>query len=605
MKKNIILIFAVLFSVLAYSQVGINTDRPNSNAGLHVSERKNPASTGVPDKYNGVMIQRYTATERDNITVATAENSMMIFNTTENCYNYWDAPELEWKSLCGNMGNAKFTFDCANVSLKGTYVKGKETDGTNYIAITLVNVTKPGAYLITASSNPENGYSFVGQGTLTTTGTQTIRLYAQGTPTAVGTNNFIISSSGSTSQTACTVPVTVNPDIAAYALNCSSITVNGNYVKGTALTASNTITMNVNVNTLGSYNISTPNVNGVTFSASGVFTSTGTQQITLIGSGTPTVNTDFQVAITANTVSGNATCSATIPVILPAMTYALIGNDGTYSWTGTRNSALNANFSPNGVVKIVNFTQAWSTNDAATATTNITNNPPDIIMYFSYAAPNSAALTNALRDYVRKGGVLIYASNSTGLGSPVGTGLTDAQTLINGIFNLPTSELAWQTTCTVNCPAVPNDDNNYAINILPNDPVINGPFGNLGGKYWGEDNTTTGTIVMRSLPAGSVQVAPANNNWGHIEVNPSYSTVWYNDNYNFFMLGDTVGVATQGNTDPGGYPSIFNNSTWLPVSKQYGNGDNTASPYVYNSALEMNAVAWGLKKAAVSGINPH
>lgn len=611
MKKNIILILAVLFSALVYSQVGINTAKPNSNAGLHISERKDPASTTAPDKYNGVIIQRYTTAERDKMTYAdaptnsvlkltAADNSLMIFNTTENCYNYWNIDEKEWKNLCGNMGNAKFTFDCTNVSLKGTYVKGKEVDGTNYIAITLVNVTKAGAYLITASSNPENGYSFVGEGTFTTTGVQTVKLYAQGTPIATKTDSFIISSSGSPTQAVCTVPVAVNPDIAAYALNCSSITVNGNYVKGTPLTAANTITINVNVSSVGSYNISTSNVSGISFSASGVFTSVGTQQIILLGSGTPTVNTDIPVTITGNTISGNATCSTTIPMTLPAMTYALIGNDGTYSWTNVRQTALTngASFGPNGTVKIMGLTKAWDTNVASTAVANIANNPPDIIIYFSYNAANSAALTNALKNYVLKGGVLLYAANSAG------SGLSEAQTLVNGIFNLPTSELAWQTACTVNCGniAMSTDDNNYLINII-NSPIVDGPFGNLGGKFWGEDNGTTGTVVTKSLPAGSVQVCPANNNWSHVEVNPNYSTVWYNENYNFFMFGDDVGAATS-NTAVDAFPSSFTN-TGVPLSKQYGNGDNASSPYVYNSALELNAIAWGLRKAAVSGINPH
>ncbi|WP_313376978.1 hypothetical protein [Chishuiella sp.] len=102
----------------------------------------------------------------------------MIYNTTENCYNFWNIDEKEWKSMCGSVGNAKFTFDCSNVVLKVDYIKGVETDGTDYISITIDNITKIGNYFITATSDTDNGYSFVGQGTFTTTGTQVIRLYA-------------------------------------------------------------------------------------------------------------------------------------------------------------------------------------------------------------------------------------------------------------------------------------------------------------------------------------------------------------------------------------------------------------------------------------------
>lgn len=592
MKKNIILVLAILFSILTYSQVGINTAQPNSKAGLHVSERKDPTSTGVPDKYNGVMIQRYTTTERDNITVATAENSLMIFNTTENCYNYWDAPELEWKSLCGNMGNAKFTFDCANVSLKGTYVKGKETDDTNYITITLVNVTKPGAYLITASSNPENGYSFVGQGTVTTTGTQTIRLYAQGTPVAVGTNNFIISSSGSPTQTACTVPVTVNPDIAAYAINCSTITVNGSYVKGTQLTAANTITMNVNVSTLGSYNISTASVSGISFSASGVFTSTGTQQITLLGTGTPTVNSDIPVTITANTISGNASCSITVPITLPKMTYAVIGS-GIYSWASAeRNNALTqpANFTPGGKVNMLGLDRLWSASSAAAAVTayNSNSQKPDIILYFAYGADPTTDLTTLLNNYVNAGGVLIYGTTDGNT--------TQTNTLLSGIFGMPNaaqSQIAGSQ----------GSDNAYPVNNLQSDPIANGPFGNAAGQTWGEDNASTGSILVTSLPASSVQLVSAYQATGKPTVNPTYSMVWYNDSKNFVYFGDSV-ASTSTDTSIGGYPSVYNGATYNPVSKLYGS-DTASARFVYNSILELNAVAWAIRKAAVSGINPH
>jgi hypothetical protein len=40
------------------------------------------------------------------------------------------------------------------------------------------------------------------------------------------------------------------------------------------------------------------------------------------------------------------------------------------------------------------------------------------------------------------------------------------------------------------------------------------------------------------------------------------------------------------------------------MSKSYDpSGSN--NQYVYDSALELNAVAWGKRKAAINGINPH
>lgn len=92
---------------LNFAQVGINTDKPALYTGLHVSERMDPTSV-TPDKYNGIIIPRYTETQRDvqlTPNMNTAQNSMLIYNITEDCYNYWNHAEQEWKSLCGALGN--------------------------------------------------------------------------------------------------------------------------------------------------------------------------------------------------------------------------------------------------------------------------------------------------------------------------------------------------------------------------------------------------------------------------------------------------------------------------------------------------------------------
>lgn len=68
---------------------------------------------------------------------------------------------------------------------------------------------------------------------------------------------------------------------------CANIVPNGTYTQGIALTSSNTIQVEVNVSTAGSYTIATNTVNGVSFSGTGNFTTTGVQNIILTGTGTP------------------------------------------------------------------------------------------------------------------------------------------------------------------------------------------------------------------------------------------------------------------------------------------------------------------------------
>ena len=63
--------------------------------------------------------------------------------------------------------------------------------------------------------------------------------------------------------------------------------VSGTYTAGTALGAANTVAIHLNVDSIGTYTLSTSTNNGISFSGSGTFTATGSQTITLTGTGTP------------------------------------------------------------------------------------------------------------------------------------------------------------------------------------------------------------------------------------------------------------------------------------------------------------------------------
>jgi hypothetical protein len=92
----------------------------------------------------------------------------------------------------------------------------------------------------------------------------------------------------------------------------------------------------VNVISGGPYAFSTDTVNGVTFSASGVFTSNGVQNVTLVATGTPvdyTVgNGTFTYTVTNTTSETSAgSCSFTRKVYVPDQNYTgTIRNDGNH-----------------------------------------------------------------------------------------------------------------------------------------------------------------------------------------------------------------------------------------------------------------------------------
>jgi len=75
--------------------------------------------------------------------------------------------------------------------------------------------------------------------------------------------------------------------------SCTGATVGGIYIAGQALSDSDTVVISVTVDSIGSYNISTGTVNGISFNAAGTFTGIGVQTVTLSGSGKPTATGTF------------------------------------------------------------------------------------------------------------------------------------------------------------------------------------------------------------------------------------------------------------------------------------------------------------------------
>jgi hypothetical protein len=151
-----------------------------------------------------------------------------------------------------------------------------------------VNVTKPGTYII--NTNTANGITFSDAGSFSSTGQHTVILSAKGTPVRSESTAFV----PNTGTVSCNFYLNVAPlpPPAVFTLSgapnaCAPVTVNGFYILLKPLDGANTVVIQANVATPGSYTISTNTVNGITFSASGVFATAGLQNIILRGSGAP------------------------------------------------------------------------------------------------------------------------------------------------------------------------------------------------------------------------------------------------------------------------------------------------------------------------------
>ncbi|MEP6594605.1 MAG: hypothetical protein ABJA71_01615, partial [Ginsengibacter sp.] len=204
---------------------------------------------------------------------------------------------------------------CTPVTNGGTFTQGVPLISTN-TATVQVTVTTIGSYTI--STNTVNGVSFSKTGTFTTTGVQTVILNGSGTPVTSGNQSFAVTFGSSTCNF--TINFGAGSPPSAGALGgapglCTPVTPAGTYTMGTALTAANTLTVQVNVSTIGAYTISSNTVNGVSFSKSGTFTTPGIQTVVLNGTGTP-INSGLQ---NFTVTFGNSTCNFSL-TFLPGTT---------------------------------------------------------------------------------------------------------------------------------------------------------------------------------------------------------------------------------------------------------------------------------------------
>ncbi len=211
--------------------------------------------------------------------------------------------------------------DCPVVEAKGIYMQNVPVDRSNYISFA-AHVTKAGVYTI--GTETENGISFEGSGTFTDTGMQHIVLKASGTPITEG--DYDISFTGDNAN--CSFALNVKPennDPAVYTIDCMVTQLNGDYIAAIPVGSANKAIIYATVTTPGKYNITTPTVNGIGFSASGTFTAASMSPIpvTLKATGTPVVRGDFDYPVTASSNS----CSFKVSFTGPAE-FTLAGSPG-------------------------------------------------------------------------------------------------------------------------------------------------------------------------------------------------------------------------------------------------------------------------------------
>lgn len=602
MRKKILFLLLnciLLNTSYSYSQVGINTEVPYRLTELQVKNIVNGRDTIA----KGIMIPRLTELQRNRMDVseATEINSLMIYNIDEDCYNYYSKLNAEWQSLCGKLGKAKFTMNCDKTVVFGQYLN-KESLGTSHYIKIVVEVTKPGSYTINAISDPDNGYYFSDSGEFLTTGTFTLYLKGYGTPTNFTPSTksgdlFSFSLNGIDSGCTTYVKVEDSSIKPIYSMDCGGITVRGVYQVNKALDATNYISIELDVDpsaTGATYIIETNTVDGFKFSGSGILVG-GTQTVTLTGSGKPNSYTDKTFTITCNSISDVTICSATVRIalspkkILSIGTYASSfgyafsssGSNPNKFITDTRNFGL----LEESIVSIegITFTRTGDFSPTLATLQTALNENPDIVTLGVWWNP-TADMCQALVNYVAKGGVLLGYMQETGTTTVLQTLFAD--TSITG--------------------TAVNDQG--AVYQLPyvNDEIMNGKFGDVRGKQWGEDASQTRAIT--NLPVSQITIySNANDISGSSTSNVinGMVTMFRHNTLNFFFVCDGgFNSSAHMNTISNTICPFNINSNNYPIPKDnYGRGVAAKRYPVYNSVITANALAWGLKTAQFNGIN--
>ena len=239
---------------------------------------------------------------------------------------------------------------CNSIAIYGDYIVNSNLTDTNFV-ICKVNVTQARKYK--AHSDTVNGIYFLDTGEVQTPGVHNIILKGYGRMQSAVNTNFILHFNNS----ACSFSIL--PAKAIYTLlsardNCEGTLSFGDYQAGRPSTMADSVVLKINVTAPGSYSFQTPVINGISFSASGVLTHKGTQTITMIAQGTPTIGGKFEYPIIALNSSCSFFINTSYKSINPSMYYSFIVEGKHYF--GYLDSALLGNIvTPTGIVNTLSL----------------------------------------------------------------------------------------------------------------------------------------------------------------------------------------------------------------------------------------------------------
>jgi hypothetical protein len=559
---------------------------------------------------------------------------------------YWDGEK--WVRTEKGKEPSVFTVkNCNLIKVYGDYSNGVPLTTANYLSIE-VEITRAGAYSISAVANSDNGYFYLSSGEFLATGDFTLIVPGMGNPIDHQTDHFTLSLNNDPhnggSNPPCTFDVEVKDSAIRpeYQMECSATKVIGDYYEELALTSGNYIevTLTVPMSSMGaSYEITTNEVDGIKFSGKGILNTT-TQIVRLNGEGTPFDTRDKKFYITSNSESSTATCVATVFMIIPAKRVMTIGytgsnygynlgdipganrsnhsnnlltskeNFGPHSWSIVRYAGFN-NKSSNLITSAAaddgrdivalsdDISQSISSAEFERLLFGLGNYPKmDIVIIgyntdMFYAGTNPAAKADLLVRFLKEGGIVLMFCEQ----------LYTNQVFLRKVFNNNniniSAGLAAGTRYTLGYEG--NNEAMKATFAKRNDPILDGPFGDIYGSKVGEDASTT--YYATGLPMEEVVLYASNVASGSSKItDPTAATLFRHATLPFVWSGDGgFNSSNQTNTLESICPfkltsRVINGHTYpfYPTFRQDFGASNT---YVYNAVFTANAIAWCIKTA--------
>ncbi|MBK5723022.1 hypothetical protein JGH11_19315 [Dysgonomonas sp. Marseille-P4677] len=622
--KLLLLTAIIWISPTMYAQVTIGGNTPPEKAALlEIKDKKAATYGGETSTTGGLLLPRVILVDRNELfpffdsalqgnndyenIQKPAHTGLMVYhiggnNLAAGAY-LWNGEE--WKKIEETMGKADLTIVCSNIKVLGSYVEGQSMTSGNYLEIK-VTVNKPGSYNIMGTTG--NNYIFLATGEFHIAGEYTIIATAQGTPQTAGTDNITLVNFGEEIDPTCKPPVIVASNIADYNLLCSSTVVKGIYKVNQPLNVNtNYLELSIYVNSTGSYSISSNTVDGISFYGTGEFTSIGPQTIKVYGQGIPKSTKTKKITLTTNSIGGTSTnCDVDILIVIPKKRILSLG---------TSDRALHGNAGSGGTADIFTYSGNFGTLESSTfkiedpdiigvttgsITTSILQNhlqptnpldkPVDIV-FITYnadlTANDSFAAGKMLAEYVKKGGVVImynehmFNHNSGAPGK-----------FIQELFD---DAAAW---------GVEDVAGGGVLYKLPNydDMILNGPFGDLRGKYVGEDGCCGDAFTY--LPPSEIEWSFSSYDYSgssSTSGNQSQISGFKAKNYNLVWFGDGGLGSGNGGTSDTSYPVALDASR-RPISKLYGRNNSTRK-YVENARFVANVLCWAFQQSEFNGIN--